>query len=225
MSIIIKGIQRNGNEELYDAVQIIGDKYNVKIIEIIIDKRTAVARTEKSHHLHLAIPPISASDVIFINPDIPSILKKEYLEAVFAHEFSHVVNNDMHNPGDLALVLFVSFSPFILGIPILLLAAIGACLLSILLVIILVSAVFLLCRNRRAMEVRSDRDAALKTSPATMIATLDFLDEYINHLPKNKKNSVGIARRVVGYLTHPSLAKRKALLINLEKEMYSGPVK
>jgi Zn-dependent protease with chaperone function len=217
MGIIIKGIKRSGNEKLYDAVQNIGDKYggykhDVKEIEIVIYKGVVGAKADKRFHIQMGILPIWASDRIIVHPDIPRVLNVACLEALMGHEFSHVANNDEFNPIDLGLVLYVSFSPFVLILECILF---GLYLLLVMFVILWFVATFILCWGRRVAEARSDREAALRTSPAAVIDMLKIVK-------KNRKDNGPPLRRVVGFLTHPSLKNRIALLKKLENELDAG---
>lgn len=164
MGIIIEGLRRENNKKLYAVIEKEGNSYGIQ--------RIKVKPVEKDFIIASYLCSIKISE------ELPEILNENELNAAIAHEFSHISHRDL-------------IKDILMAVPFILLAILQTIFAKIfvnetlyiyLLIIpmLLALAYLVLCiKILYDIEKRSDREAAIKTSPHAMISMLKKKKEYI----------------------------------------------
>ncbi|HZD44016.1 MAG TPA: zinc metalloprotease HtpX [Methanomicrobiales archaeon] len=173
--------------------------------------------------------------VVAVTDSIMRVLNRDELEAVLAHEMSHVKNRDMMV---LTIASFVSMLAAII-----MRSAIfasfggrrdnGAWVIAwIAAILVWVVATLLISALSRYREFAADRGSGILTqNPRSLISALTKISNRMDSVPPEKKQEVSganafyiipaISRETIFelFMTHPTLEKRVAALEDLEREL------
>ena len=175
--------------------------------------------------------------VVAVTDSIMRVLNRDELEAVLAHEMSHVKNRDMMV---LTIASFVSMLAAIImrsaifasfggrrdnGAAAWVIAWIAA-------IVVWVVATLLISALSRYREFAADRGSGILTqNPRSLISALTKISNRMDSVPPEKKQEVSganafyiipaISRETIFelFMTHPTLEKRVAALEDLEREL------
>jgi heat shock protein HtpX len=175
--------------------------------------------------------------VVAVTDSIMRILSKDELEAVLAHELSHVKNRDMLT---LTVASFISMLAFLIMRNWLFIGLFGRrdsnggalILVFIASILVWVASTLLIRALSRYREFAADRGSAYLTgNPRALISALQKISDRMDYIPAEKKqevegaNAFFIIPALSGntlmelFSTHPPLEKRVAALEELQAEM------
>lgn len=164
MGMIIEGISREDHKKLYDAIEKQGNAYGLARIKI---------KTVPSGFM---LSPNFSS--LSISDEMPEIFNKRELEAAVSHELSHVYH---HDPGK-DMVMAVPFILLAVLQPILARYYVNNDLYAYIWItpVLLAIVYLILCVVvLHKWDMRSDRDAAAKTSVQAMIDMLEKRKQHV----------------------------------------------
>lgn len=202
-TIQIEGITKSENPDVYNAVGIYGDKFNIKKVEIEMPETGMDAKGFSCINKKMNI-----SNKMKLPKKLLKMMDGDEIEAIVAHEFSHIKNKDC-----IANLCLFILCIFVLGVFIYFfikkyldkIFSFELCIwLSLLFLLLLFSGIIIWIFNRKFIrqEFRADRESAIKTDkPDSLITALE-------KMYSERFSRAGIKDCLKYHFNHPNLKRR-----------------